>query len=260
VIKTSHIVASVLLLVAGLAIFSQLFTITYREKSHLPGESANDRISESSSNGKHSKSTGGAKTRQTRPAYAETGQAELSAGSNATLRSVLTSTATQSEVNDREIVAAENLARRPTLLDRGDTMSGDASAHVDEADLNVGSSIVADLVASGSSGDGGRAGGAELVISVPPGEKIPALFLDETPRPIPQQKMLDRMAAEFHEAVSSPVPGMSELGVWEQARLDADEKYLILFGYEAYNLYHLQAAQEAVRERRALQATQPSKK
>lgn len=257
--KTSHILASVLLLVSALAIFSQFFTITYREKSHPSGEDANDRISELSSNAKNSKSTDETKIRQMRPVHAENGQAELSAGSNSTLQSVLTSTATQSEDNSREIVDAETLILRPTLLDREDAMGGDASARVDEVDLNVGSSIAGDLVTSGSSEDGGRAGGAELVIPVPPGEKIPALFLDQTPRPIPQQKMLDRMAAEFHEAVSDPAPGMSELGVWEQARLDADEKYLILFGYEAYNLYHLQAAQEAVRERRALRATQPLK-
>lgn len=99
--------------------------------------------------------------------------------------------------------------------------------------------------------------GSELVIPVPPGEKVPALFLDEAPRPLPQQKMLDRMAAEFNEAVSNPPPGVSVEEVWEQARLSADEKYRILFGYAAYNAHHLQAAKEAVREKRALQATAP---
>jgi hypothetical protein len=100
--------------------------------------------------------------------------------------------------------------------------------------------------------------GSELVIPVPPGAKVPALFLDEAQRPLPQQKMLDRMAAEFNETVSNPPPGVSVEEVWEQARLSADEKYRILFGYAAYNAYHLQAAKEAVREKRALQATAPS--
>jgi hypothetical protein len=100
--------------------------------------------------------------------------------------------------------------------------------------------------------------GSELVIPVPAGEKVPALFLDEAPRPLPQQKMLDRMAAEFNEAVANPPAGMSKKEAWEQARLDADEKYLALFGYAAYNAYHLQAAKEAVRERRALPSAQSS--
>lgn len=101
--------------------------------------------------------------------------------------------------------------------------------------------------------------GSELVIPVPPGERVPALFLDEAERPLPQQKMLDRIAAEFNEAVSNPPPGLSVEEVWEQARLNADEKYLILFGYAAYNDFHLQAAKEAVRERKALQGTAPPK-
>lgn len=99
--------------------------------------------------------------------------------------------------------------------------------------------------------------GPELVIPVPPGEKVPALFLDEAPRPLPQQKMLDRMAKEFNEAVANPPAGMSMEEVWEHARLDADAKYLILFGYAAYNAYHVQAAKEAVQERRAQQSAQP---
>jgi hypothetical protein len=104
----------------------------------------------------------------------------------------------------------------------------------------------------------GAAQGSELVIPVPPGEKVPALFLDENPRPVPQQKMLDRVAAEFNEAVSNPPPGVSVEEAWEQARLNADQKYLKLFGYAAYNTYHLQAAKEAVREKKGLQSVQPS--
>jgi hypothetical protein len=125
-------------------------------------------------------------------------------------------------------------------------------------------SVVADRGESFSTGqsasaarewsDSGGAAELELVIPVPPGVKVPALFLDENPRPVPQQKMLDRMAAEFNEAVSNPPPGVSVEQAWEQARLQADQKYLKLFGYAAYNAYHLQAAMEAVREKRVLQA------
>jgi hypothetical protein len=96
-----------------------------------------------------------------------------------------------------------------------------------------------------------------LVIPVPPGAKVPALFLDETLRPVPQQKMLDRIAADFNEAVSDPPMGVSAEEAWEQARLNADERYLKLFGYAAYNAYHLQSAKEAVSEKKALQASQP---
>jgi hypothetical protein len=101
--------------------------------------------------------------------------------------------------------------------------------------------------------------GSELIIPVPPGAKVPALFLDETPRPVPQQKLLDGMAAEFNEAVSNPPPGVSVEDVWEKARLNADEKYLKFFGYAAYNAYHLQAAKEAAREKKGMQGAQPPK-
>jgi hypothetical protein len=43
---------------------------------------------------------------------------------------------------------------------------------------------------------------------------------------------------------------MTKEEVWEAARKFADESYLILFGYQAYNQYHIQAAKEALREKR----------
>jgi hypothetical protein len=130
--------------------------------------------------------------------------------------------------------------KRSLNADIGELFPSNPSANLEGAGFAIGATL-----------------GTDLVIPVPPGVKVPALFLDETPRPVPQQKMLDRMAAEFNEAVSNPPPGVSAEEAWEQARLHADEKYLKLFGYAAYNAYHLQAAIEAVKEKKALQASLP---
>lgn len=94
----------------------------------------------------------------------------------------------------------------------------------------------------------------EIVIEVPAGEKVPAVFYETEPKPAPQQKMLDRIAAEFNETVANPPPDLPVAEVWEHARRRADEQYLLLYGHAAYNARHLQAAREAVRERRALEA------
>lgn len=93
-----------------------------------------------------------------------------------------------------------------------------------------------------------------MVIEIPAGEKVPAVFYEAEPKPAPQQKMLDRIAAEFNETVANPPPGVPEQQVWEDARRRADEQYLKLYGHAAYNARHLQAAREAVREKRALEA------
>ena len=75
-----------------------------------------------------------------------------------------------------------------------------------------------------------------MVIKVPAGEKVPAVFY------------------EFNETVANPPPGVPEQEIWEQARRRADEQFLKLYGHSAYNARHLQAAREAVREQRALKA------
>lgn len=139
------------------------------------------------------------------------------------------------------------------------TTTDSADAGTTESMSDLATSFRSELSAKpeGAGIAGGAAQGSELVIPVPPGEKVPALFLDENPRPVPQQKMLDRVAAEFNEAVSNPPPGVSVEEAWDQARLNADAKYLKLFGYAAYNAYHLQAAKEAVREKKSLQSVQP---
>lgn len=91
----------------------------------------------------------------------------------------------------------------------------------------------------------------EITIPVPEGAKVPALFHDDVPKPAPQMKALDKIATEFEKNVSEIPPGMTKEEVWEAARKFADESYLILFGYQAFNQYHIQAAKEALKEKRA---------
>jgi hypothetical protein len=102
--------------------------------------------------------------------------------------------------------------------------------------------------------DGPLAGVPDILIEVPAGERIPAVFYETDVKPAPQQKMLDRIAAEFNETVSNPPPGVPEIEIWEQARRRADEQYLLLYGHAAYTARHLEAAREAVREKRAVEA------
>jgi hypothetical protein len=95
----------------------------------------------------------------------------------------------------------------------------------------------------------------EISIPVPEGEMVPAVFQDDTPKPPAQRKALDRIATEFEQNVSEIPPGMTQSEVWGLAREIADERYLTLFGYEAYNQYHLRGAREALREKRGVQAS-----
>jgi hypothetical protein len=84
------------------------------------------------------------------------------------------------------------------------------------------------------------------------------VFYDDTEKPLPQQKALDRIAEEFEKNVSEVPPGLTQQEVWETARSIADERYITLFGYQAFNQYHLKAAKEALKEKRArFNATRP---
>lgn len=106
-------------------------------------------------------------------------------------------------------------------------------------------------VADGPFVGGGNGGGMarEISIPVPEGAKVPAAFFDGEDKPVAQQKALDRIAEEFEQNVSEIPAGMKKEEVWEAARLIADERYLTLFGYQAYNQYHIQAAKEALKEK-----------
>jgi hypothetical protein len=92
----------------------------------------------------------------------------------------------------------------------------------------------------------------EIAVTVPPGERAPAVFYDETPRPEPQVRMLDEIARGFNEAIQREVPGYTPEEVWREARDWADERYMYLFGWDAWNVLHLSAAQEAVLEKEAM--------
>jgi hypothetical protein len=96
-----------------------------------------------------------------------------------------------------------------------------------------------------------KATAREISIPVPEGAKVPTLFYDGEQRPIPQQKALDRIAREFEANVSEIPPGMTKEEVWETARSIADERYITLYGYQAFNQYHIQSAKEALSEKRA---------
>ncbi len=108
----------------------------------------------------------------------------------------------------------------------------------------------ADAVSSGS--------GAEIVLNVPAGAVVPAAFVDKTPRTPQQQKALDEILTDFDTNVSTPQPGVSETENWNTARQIADQRYLTLFGYQAYNQYHLQAAKEALNEKKAVVSQPPT--
>jgi len=91
----------------------------------------------------------------------------------------------------------------------------------------------------------------EITISVPEGAMVPAVFFDAVEKPLVQQKALDRIVKEFEKNVSVIPQGLTKEEVWEAARKSADERFLTLFGYQAFNQYHIQAAKEALKEKRA---------
>jgi hypothetical protein len=140
----------------------------------------------------------------------------------------------------------------------GRSLGQDAGAPEVRAPQNPSPQVIAlpAFAAGGVPAAGGDAasGAPEIVIEVPAGEKVPAVFYEAESKPAPQQKMLDRIAAEFNETVTNPPPGVPEQEIWEDARRRADEQYLKLYGHAAYNARHLQSAREAVREKRALEA------
>jgi len=108
--------------------------------------------------------------------------------------------------------------------------------------------------------------GLELVIPVPRGARVPAIFYDETPRPAPQQRALDRIARDFNEAVSraaggettaeaggNAVPEADAAEIWRAAAERADQQYINLYGFAAWQELHLRGAKEALREKKAAQ-------
>ena len=101
------------------------------------------------------------------------------------------------------------------------------------------------------SGVGGGGAPREISIPVPQGAKVPAVFFDVEEKPIAQQKALDRIAQEFEKNVSEIPQGLTQEEVWEAARAIADERYLTLYGYQAFNQFHIQSAKEALKEKKS---------
>jgi hypothetical protein len=91
----------------------------------------------------------------------------------------------------------------------------------------------------------------DLNIAVPTGAKVPVVFYDNEARPLPQQQALDRIATEFSDTVNNPPAGYSQQEVWEAARKIADERYTVLYGFDAFNQISMQAAKEALKEKKA---------
>ena len=96
----------------------------------------------------------------------------------------------------------------------------------------------------------------DLNIPVPTGAKVPVVFYDNQARPLPQQQALDRIANEFSETINNPPAGYSQQEVWDAARKLADERYTVLYGFDAFNQMSMQAAKEALKEKKA--ATVPT--
>lgn len=95
-------------------------------------------------------------------------------------------------------------------------------------------------------------------LPIPVGTIAPAVYYDAEVRSPQQQAALDRIAAEFEENVANAGTEVSQEENWQAARKVADDRYLTLFGYQAYNQYHLQAAKEAVKELKATAAPVPA--
>lgn len=83
----------------------------------------------------------------------------------------------------------------------------------------------------------------DIEIEVPFGAKVPIVFLDDTPRPAPQERVLEQIMEEFTQAVEANPAN------WNVARERADYRYKILYGDAAFNQLTMGAALQALEER-----------
>jgi len=95
----------------------------------------------------------------------------------------------------------------------------------------------------------------EIQISIPIGEEVPVAFLDETPRPDPQQRALDRILVEFNQNITAPDGAPPSPEVWRNAKKIADNRYITLYGFRKYNEMSLAAARQALKEKKAASAS-----
>lgn len=174
--------------------------------------------------------------------------------------------ATSSSTYINHPTASTNQFADPLITDSPSQITGHSSKFVNSSVAALGTSVQAPqsskaapgMVSGGSQLVGGSSSSSnqepairEIVQNVPEGAKVPTVFYDDTEKPLPQQKALDRIAEEFEKNVSEVPPGLTREEVWETARSIADERYITLFGYQAFNQYHLKAAKEALKEKRA---------
>jgi hypothetical protein len=94
-------------------------------------------------------------------------------------------------------------------------------------------------------------------IPIPAGAIAPAAFYDTDAKTPQQQRALNQIVGNFEKDIAEGAgQGLSETELWEAARRMADERYLTLFGWQAYNARHFQSAKQALAEKRTLQTAQ----
>ena len=106
------------------------------------------------------------------------------------------------------------------------------------------------MLGSPASGQQGLVAQPET-LPIPEGTTAPAAFYDAADRPEPQQRALARIQEQFLEQLSRRTPGMSEEETWAAAKEAADRQYVKIFGFANYQTLSLQAAKEALAEKRA---------
>lgn len=96
----------------------------------------------------------------------------------------------------------------------------------------------------------------DIEYEIPAGMRAPVVFLpEERPLTPPMQRFLDDVRREFDAAIAA---ADNPADVWEEARQQADDRYRLLFGDEAYNRKTMSEAIEALRSKGAL-PTPPQK-
>lgn len=101
----------------------------------------------------------------------------------------------------------------------------------------------------------GQSSSRELNLPVPLGAKVPAAVVDVTPDYTPQQtQALESIIGDFEKEIAEGASqGLTETQAWEAARMRADNRYRVLFGDAAYNMMSMQAAIEALEEKKSIQ-------
>lgn len=102
--------------------------------------------------------------------------------------------------------------------------------------------------------------GGEIVVDVPPGNRAPAVFLDDTQHTPQQNAALDSIAQDFADEVAQlPASGSGQQStLWQQAAQRADDRYRILFGDDAANNLQVKAAREVLQQQAVQTAAAPA--